>query len=76
MSLTTANVDVKVDWVGTRDTKLGELMIRGDELTIRGCELLSKLIKQSTNGDWDRYSVLLSPFERCSPFLWKVSYII
>ena len=51
MSLTTANVDVKVDWVGTRDTKLGELMIRGDELTIRGCELLSKLIKQSTKGD-------------------------
>ena len=51
MSLTTANVDVKVDWVGTRDTKLGELMIRGDELTIRGCELLSKLIKQSTTGN-------------------------
>ena len=45
MSLTTANVDVKDDWVGTRDTELGGLMIRGDELTIRGCELLSKLIK-------------------------------
>ena len=51
MSLTTANVNVKDDWVGTRDTKLGRLMIRGDELTIRGCELLSKLIKQSTKGD-------------------------
>ena len=25
-------------------------MIQGDELTIRGCELLSKLIKQSTRG--------------------------
>ena len=25
-------------------------MIRGDELTIRGCEFLSKLIKQSTRG--------------------------
>ena len=51
MSLTTANVDVKDDWVGTRDTELGELMIRGDKLTVRGCELLSKLIKQSTKGD-------------------------
>ena len=51
MSLTTANVNVKDDWVGTRDTKLGRLMIRGDELTIRGCELLSNLIKQSTKGD-------------------------
>ena len=27
------------------------LMIRGDELTIRGCELLSNLIKQCTKGD-------------------------
>ena len=51
MSLTTVNVDVKDDWVGTRDTELGELMIRGDKLTVRGCELLSKLIKQSTKGD-------------------------
>ena len=39
MSLTTANVDVKDDLVGTRDTELGGLMIRGDELTIQGCEL-------------------------------------
>ena len=69
MSLTTANVDVKDDWVGTRDTELGELMIRGDELTIRGCELLSKLIKQSTKGDWDRYSILLSPSGCHPPFL-------
>ena len=51
MGLTTATVDVKDDCVGTRDTKLGGLMIRGDELTIRGCELLSKLIKQNTKGD-------------------------
>ena len=36
-------------------------MIRGDELTIRGCELPSKLIKQNTKEDWDRYSVPLSP---------------
>ena len=35
-------------------------MIQGDELAIRECELLSKLIKQSTMGDWDRYRVLLS----------------
>ena len=45
MSLTTANVDVKDDWVGTKNTELDGLMIWGDELTIRGCELLSKLIK-------------------------------
>ena len=51
MSLTTANVDVKDDWVGIKDIELGKLMILGDELTIRGCELLSKLIKQSTKGD-------------------------
>ena len=76
MSLTTANVDVKDDWVGTKNTELDGLMIRGDELTIQGCELLSKLIKQSTKGDWDRYSVLLSPSECRPPFLWKVSYII
>ena len=76
MSLIMANVDVKDDWVGTRNTKLDGLMIQGDELTIQGCELLSKLIKQSTKGDWDRYSVLLSPSERRPPFLRKVSYII
>ena len=40
MSLTMANVDVKDDLVGTRDTELGGLMIREDELTIQGCELL------------------------------------
>ena len=51
-------------------------MIRGNELAIRGCELLSKLIKQSTMGDWDRYRVPLSPSGRRPPFLWKVSYII
>ena len=45
-------------------------MIRGEELTIRGCEPLSNLIKQSTKGDWDRYSVLLSPSShRHAPFL-------
>ena len=51
MSLTTANVDVEDDWVGTKDKELGGLMIRGDKLTVQGCELLSKLIKQSTKGD-------------------------
>ena len=61
MSLTTANVDVKDDWVGTRDTELGGLMIRGDELTIRGCELLSKLIKQSTKGDVSFFLPLVVP---------------
>ena len=76
MSLATANVDVKDDWVGTRNIELDGLMIRGDELAIQGCELLSKLIKQSTKGDWDRYSVLLSPSGRRPPSLWKVSYII
>ena len=70
-------MDVKDDWIGTKNTKLDGLMIRGDELTIRGCEPLSKLIKQSTKGDWGRYSVLLSPSgRRRAPLLWKVSYII
>ena len=71
-----SDLDVKDDWVGTRDTELGGLMIRGDELTIRGCELLFKLIKQSTKGDWDRYNVLLSTSGRRPPFLWKAFYII
>ena len=45
-------------------------MIRGDELTIRGCELPSKLIKQNTKEDWDRYSVPLSPSSsRPPPFM-------
>ena len=59
MSLTTVGVEVRDDWIGTRNTELGGLMVWGDEPTIRGCELLSKLIKQSTKRDWDRYSVLL-----------------
>ena len=76
MSLTTANVDVKDDLVGTRDTELGGLMIRGDELTIQGCELLSKLIKQSTKRGLG--SLQCSPITLwSSPLpLWKVSYII
>ena len=76
MSLTTAKLDVKDDWVGTKDTELAEFMIQGDELAIRGCELLSKLIRQSTKGDWDRYSILLPLFGHHPPFWWKVSYII
>ena len=44
-------------------------MIRGDNLTIRGCEFLSVLIKQSTKGD---VSFSLPPV----PLLWKASYII
>ena len=50
MSLTTVNVDVRDGWAGTRNTELDGLLIRGDELTIRGCEFLSGLIKQSTKG--------------------------
>ena len=59
MSLTTVGVEIRDDWIGTRNTELGGLMVWGDEPTIRGCELLSKLIKQSTKRDWDRYSVPL-----------------
>ena len=51
MSLTTANVDVKDDWVGTKDTELGGLMIRGNKLTVQGCELLYGSIEQSTKRD-------------------------
>ena len=64
MSLTTVNVDVRDDWVGTRYTELDELMIRGDELTIRRCELLSSSIKQSTKEDvsFSLPPVILIPF--------------
>ena len=41
------NVDVRDDRIGIRKAELDRLMIRGDKLTIRECELLSKLIKQS-----------------------------
>ena len=51
MSLTMVNVDVRDDWVGTKSAEVDGLMIRGDELTIRRCELLFSLIKQSTKGD-------------------------
>ena len=51
MSFTTVNVDVRDDRAGTRNTELDGLLIRGDELTIRGCEFLSGLVKQSTKGD-------------------------
>ena len=50
MSLTTVNVDVRDDRIGTRNTKLDGLMIRGDELTIRGCDFPSGSIKQSMKG--------------------------
>ena len=74
MSLTTANVDVTGDWVGTENTELDGLMIRGDELTIRGCELLSKLIKQSIKGGIGIATMFSYGFP--GPFLWKASYII
>ena len=48
MNLITANADVKDDYVRTMNTVLDELMIRGDESTIRGDEFLYRLIKQST----------------------------
>ena len=48
MNLITANADVKDDYVRTMNTVLDELMIRGDESTIRDDEFLYRLIKQST----------------------------
>ena len=51
MSLTTVGLDIGDNLIGIRNTELDELVIRGDELTIRRCELLSKLVKQSTKGD-------------------------
>ena len=71
MILTTVNVDVSDDWVGTKNTELDGLMIRGNELTIRGYEFSSSLIKQSTKED---VSLLFSFFDL--PFLRKASYII
>ena len=61
MSLTIVCVDVRNDWIGTRNTELDELTIRGNELTIRGCELLSGLIKQSTKRDVSLPFSLRSP---------------
>ena len=62
MSLTTVNVDVRDDWIGTKNTELDGLMIQGDELTIWGYEFSSGLIKQSTKED---VSLLFSFF--CFP---------
>ena len=67
MSLTMVNVDVRDDWVGTKNIELDGLMIRGNELTNRGYEFPPGLIKQSTKEDMS----LLFP-----PFLEKGSYII
>ena len=65
MSLTTVNVDVRDDRIGTRNTKLDGLIIQGDELTIRGCELLSSLIKQSTKGNMSfSFPLVLPPYGR------------
>ena len=72
MSLTTVNVDVRDDWIGTRNTELDGLMIRGDELTLRGCESPSGLIKQSAKGGCEPFFLLsVVPL-----FLWRASYII
>ena len=51
MSLTTVGLDVRDDWIEIRNTELGGLVIRRDEPAIQVCELLSKLVKQSTKGD-------------------------
>ena len=51
MCLTTIGLDVGDDWIGIKNVELDELVIRGDEPAIWGCELLSKLVKQSTKGD-------------------------
>ena len=78
MSLTIVCVDVRNDWIGTRNTELDELTIRGDELTIRGCELLSGLIKQSTKRDVSLPFSLRSPsyrrpFTLYSSLLWETA---
>ena len=51
MGLTTVGLDVGDDSIRIRNTELGGLVIRGNELAIRGCELLSKLVKQGTKRD-------------------------
>ena len=70
MCLTTIGLDVGDDWIGIKNVELDELVIRGDEPAIWGCELLSKLVKQSTKGD---LRFFLRPW---STLLWKASYII
>ena len=76
MSLTTINVDLRDDWVGIRNTELDGLMIREDELTIQGCELLSSLIKQSTKGNMSFSLPLVLPSYGRSlilySFLWTI----
>ena len=78
MSLTTVNVDVRDDWIGTRNTELDGLMIRGDELTIWGCVLLSGLIKRSTKRGMSAFfSLQSSPLCYGRPFtlyssLWTI----
>ena len=78
MSLTTINVDVRDGWKGTRNIELDGLMIRGDELTIRGCELLFGLIKQSTKRGMSAFfSLRSSPLSYGRPltlysFFWTI----
>ena len=71
MILTTVNVDVSDDWVGTKNTELDGLMIRGNKLTIWEYEFPFGLIKQGTKED---VRLLFSFFHL--PFLKKASYII
>ena len=73
-SLTTVNVDVRDDWVGTRNTKLDGLLIQGDELTIWGCEFLSGLIKQSMRGDVSLSFSLRSPLP-CGCYLHYIVFL-
>ena len=67
MSLTTVNVDVRDDRIGIRKAELDRLMIRGDKLTIRGYELLSGSIKQSTKEDVSLFFFSLSSYRRRAP---------
>ena len=71
MNLTTINVGVRDDWIGTRNTELDGLMIRGDELIVWGCELLSDSIEQSAKGD-----LRPSSFLRCSLTLYSSFWTI
>ena len=72
MNLAMANVDVKDNYVGTRDTELDGLMIRK---TNSPSEDVSFYLSSLNRAQWGIGIALLFSYDP-PPFLWKVSYII
>ena len=66
----TVNAEVRDDRVGTKNTKLDSLTIRGKELLVRGYEFPSGLTHQEHDGG------ICAPLPPGTPLMWKISYII